>query len=117
MQEYTDSEKKQLIEAIDHYSLFTPKYRSVLKTLINLAVKNVAIITIKELSELCNTSKPVVYRAFELLEEKEMIQIKKRERSRLSEFILKPKKLEEIIKFYQTHKNVKKNLTGNVKKT
>lgn len=99
--------KEELLEAIQHYNLFTPKFKMILKTLIDLAINNRVIITIKELSELSDASKLIVYKTIRLLEEKKMLEIAKRPKSRLSEFLLKPEYLEEIIKYYKVYAKVK----------
>lgn len=102
--------KEELLEAVDYYNLFTPKYRIVLRTLINLAINNKVIITIKELSKLSGASRIIVYEATRLLEEKQMLEIAKRPHSRLSEFLLKYEYLKKIVEYHKIYMKVKKDL-------
>ena len=49
MQVYKAIQKEQLIEAVDQYDLFPPKYKLILNTL-----RSIATVTVKGLSRLCN---------------------------------------------------------------
>ena len=111
MQVYSAIQKEQLIEAIDQYDLFPPKYKLILNTLIKIAVGSIATITVKELSRLCKTSSYVIYSAFEVFEVKEMIRVIRREDSKLIECILRPHKLNEILTFNAAPKGIQSNFT------
>lgn len=93
------SNKEELLEAIEHYDVLTKKHTSVLKVLVKISEDDIANITIKKLAELSNSSKPVVYQAINNLEERKMIEKIKANKGKFSQFILKPLKLEEIIKY------------------
>lgn len=97
-EDYMDS-KEELLEAIEQYDILTKKHISVLKILIKISEDDIANITIKKLAELSNSSKPVVYQAINNLEERKMLEKIKVNKGKFSQFVLKPLKLEEIIKY------------------
>lgn len=104
--------KDLLMEAIDHYELYTPSERAVLKTLVKLCVDDIAIITVLNLSEISHVSRPIVYNALKSMEEDRVIERTKRYKGRLSCFTVKQNKLNDIIK----HHNLRKNILHEMKK-
>ena len=98
-------DKDLLMKAIDSYALFPPTGRILLKALINLAIDDVVIINIKELSNLCKISRPAVYSNLKILEDNQMIERQNQPGSRLSYFVLKPQKFTTIIKHYMVRKD------------
>ena len=101
------NDKELLLEAIDNYDLLTPKYRIILKALIELAIDNVAIISVVKLSEITNVSRPVIYKALEVIKENQYIEQYKKSKNSLTSFIIKPIKLQDIVKYYKNQKNVR----------
>jgi DNA-binding MarR family transcriptional regulator len=98
--------KLLLLKAVENYSLFPKTGRSLLKTLINLAIDNLIITNITELSKFAKISRPAVYSNLKRLEAKGLIECQKNDGSRISSFVLKPDKFDEIIKHYQVRKDI-----------
>ena len=98
--------KELLLEAIDHYVLLSPTYRKVLKILVQIAIDDTAIIGIKELTKLAGTSRISTYNALSLLEKEKFIEKLSIKGSKIGSFIIKPKKLQEVI----NHHSIKKNI-------
>lgn len=99
-------DKELLMEAIDSYDLLTVSGRIILKSLIKLAIDDVIIISIKELSKLSKVSRPAVYSSLRLLEDNGFIERQINPGSRLSSFVLKPQRFNIIIKHYTVRKNM-----------
>ena len=98
-------DKEFLLESIDHYALLTPACKIVFKTLIKLAVDEVVIINVKDLSNLSSISRPAIYSSLIVLEEQKLVERKNKPKGRLSTFILNPQKFQDIIKYYTVRKN------------
>jgi|TARA_B110000211_G_scaffold71204_1_gene82529 DNA-binding MarR family transcriptional regulator len=98
--------KTLLFEAIDNYALFPKTGRLLLKVLINLAVDNTVITNITELSKLSKISRPSVYANLKRLEANGVIECQKNEGSRISSFLLKPKKFNDILIHHQVRKDI-----------
>ncbi|MCA9385758.1 hypothetical protein KC717_03865 [Candidatus Dojkabacteria bacterium] len=99
-------DKELLFSAIDSYALLSRTYREVLKTLIKLAIDDVVVINIKDLSKLSNVSRPAVYAALKVLEKEKLITRNINPGSRLSSFVLKPQKFDDIIKYHSVRENI-----------
>ncbi len=99
-------DKELLLEAIDHYALLSPTYRRVLKILVQITIDNIAIISIKELTRLVGASRISVYHALDLLEKEKFIEKLNIKGSKIGNFAIKPKKLQEIINHYSIKKNI-----------
>jgi hypothetical protein len=99
-------DQELLLQAIDNYNLIPPTGQNVLKTLVRLAVDDMAVTNAKELNKLCKIARPTIYQAFKLLEEKGFIECHITKGSRSSSFVLKPHRLEKIIEHYTAKKNL-----------
>lgn len=96
-----------LMKAIDSYELYTSSEKAVLKTLIKLSSSDdMAIISVLNLSNISNVSRPIVYKALNILEEHKVIERVNRYKGRLSCFTVKQNKLNEIIKHYNLRENI-----------
>jgi len=102
-------DKELLMRAIDNYALLPITGRSLLKILINLAIDDVVIVNIKELSKLANISRPSVYANLKLLENNGFVERQTNPRSRLSSFLIKPHKFKNIIQHYTVRENILHN--------
>jgi len=102
-------DKELLLKAIDSYALLTPAYQEVLKTLIKLSIDDIVITSIKDLSKLSKVSRPAVYASLKVLEKEKLITRNNNPGSRLSSFVLKPQKFEDIIKYYSVRENILHN--------
>ncbi|CAB4124149.1 MarR-type HTH domain containing protein [uncultured Caudovirales phage] len=98
-------DKELLLKAIDDYDLLTQSGKIVLKSLIKLAIDDVVIINIKELSKLSKVSRPAVYSSLKILEDSGFIERQTSPGSRLSSFLLKPQRFNTIINYYTVRKN------------
>lgn len=99
-------DQELLLEAIDSYDLLTSSGKIVLKSLIKLAIDDVIIINIKELSKLSKVSRPAVYSSLKILEDNGLIERQTNPGSRLSSFLLKPQRFNAIINYYTVRKNL-----------
>ena len=99
--------KALLLKAIDNYELITHNERLVLKTLVQIAVDNIAVINIKKLSELTKVSRTLIYKAIDSFAQHGLVERGKSTRASLSTFKLKPVNLENITKHYLAQKNIK----------
>lgn len=99
--------KELLLEAIDNYDILTPKFRIVLKAIIELSRDNITTITLLKLSKLSHVSRPVVHNAIYFLEDKGFLERVRESKSKTSAFILKGNKLLDIIKDYEAQQFVK----------
>lgn len=99
-------DKELLMEAIDNYDLLTSNGRLLLKSLLKIAVDDIAIISIKELSKLIKISRPTIYSSLKVLENNKFIERQVTVGSRLSSFILKPQRFNVIINHYTARKNI-----------
>lgn len=98
-------DKELLLKAIDNYDLLTQSGKIVLKSLIKLAIDDVVIINIKELSKLSKVSRPAVYSSLKILEDSGFIERQTSPGSRLSSFLLKPQRFNAITNYYTVRKN------------
>jgi len=92
-----------LFDAINNYDLYTNTEKVVLKTLINISIDNVAIISVKKLTVLSNVSRPMVYKALATLERDVVVERTIYGTSKKSSFTIKQNKLYEIIKHYKSY--------------
>ena len=99
-------DKELLLKAIDSYALLTSAYKQVFKTLIKLAIDDIVVTSVKDLSKLSNVSRPAVYAALKILEKEKLITRNNNPGSRLSSFVLKHQKFEDIIKYYTVRENI-----------
>ena len=95
-----------LMEAIDNYDMYTLSEKIVLKTLIELAIKDVVIISVLKLSQMTKVSRPIVYKALELFEENKLIKRIKKPKSKVSHFNINSIMFDDIIKNYVLQQNI-----------
>jgi predicted transcriptional regulator of viral defense system len=98
--------KELLLEAINHYALLSLSYKKVLKILVQIAIDDTAIINIKDLTNLSGVSRISTYHALQALEREKFIEKVSVKGSKLGSFIIKPKKIQEIINHYSVIKNL-----------
>lgn len=98
--------KALLLEAIDNYDLLTPNERKILKTLVKIAVDDIAVINIKRLSEISKVSRPIIYKAMSTYNQHGLLERAESTRSSLNSFVLKKNSLKNIIKHYVAQKNI-----------
>lgn len=89
--------KKLLSKAVDDYEVYNISKRATLKTLINIAIHNEAVITPTELSKLTRLSRSIVYYNLKILESDNFITIKQP-----TVFMLNEYKMQLLI---ERHKN------------
>jgi hypothetical protein len=99
-------DQELILQAIDHYALLSPAYRKVFKILIQVAVDDIAIITIKDLIALANVSRISGYHALQALEKEKFIEKISIKGSKVGTFIIKPKKIHEITSHYSALKKL-----------
>ncbi len=94
-------DKELLLKAIDHYDVYTPKQREILKILIGISVNDIAIITPRELTNLLGTTKATIYYSLTRLKDDEIIISQNGEKERFSMYRLNNTKLEDILTVYK----------------
>ncbi len=92
--------KDLIIRAVDEYEAFTPSYRKILKLLIDISVDDITQLSVLQISKISNLSRQLVYEALGVMEQEKLIEIEKKNRGKISGVILKPNKLNEIVKHY-----------------
>jgi CTP-dependent riboflavin kinase len=103
-------DKELMLEAIDHYEIYQPQGRAILKSLVAVADNNnTAIISVKDLSNISKVSRQGVYNTLIYLTKDNILQRNSKTR-RLSEFSLNTEKLEKILDYYQSLVKAKKLL-------
>jgi predicted transcriptional regulator of viral defense system len=98
--------KELLLEAIDNYALLSNSYRKVLKVLVQIAIDDSVIISLKKLIELAGVSRISGYHALSFLEKEKFIEKLSVKGSKLGKFLIKPKKLQEVIDHHSIIKNI-----------
>ena len=106
--EYRTMDKKNMyIEAIQNCDLYTNKQRSILSTLVKVAIDEVATISPRNLSEISGATQPVVYKAIRLFEKEKLIQSLNTANNKRGVFKLLIPKLDEIEEIYKKTKKLK----------
>ncbi len=96
-------DKDSLLKAVDNYDLYTPAEKKVLKTLIEISINNIAIISVKKLTALANISRPIVYKALATLQKDNTIERTIHGTSKKRSFTIKQNKLLEIAQYYKLY--------------
>jgi len=99
---YTDN-KEQLIKAIDNYNSYSIGSRKILKLLVELAIDDIAHITVMQLSKISKLSREMIYQALCAFQQDGLIEIVKKTKGKtgiISFIILKPNRLERLVQFY-----------------
>lgn len=92
-----------VLNAINNYDLYTNTEKIVLKTLIDISVDNIAVISVKKLTLLSQVSRPMVYKALSTLEKDGVIERVIHGTSKKSSFTIKQNELYRIIKHYKSY--------------
>ncbi len=96
-------DKELLLKAIDSYDLYTPAAKKVLKTLMDISINNIAIISVKKLTQLSTISRPIVYKALATLQKDNVIERMIQGTSKKSSFTIKYNRLSEIEQYYKLY--------------
>lgn len=95
-------DKEKLLEAIEDYTIYTPKQRELLKILVGISVDNIAVITPLALTKLLNTTKATIYHSIKCLTKDGIIQRDNTKSSyRFGEYHLNSEKLKSILTSYE----------------
>ena len=90
------SNKEELLEAIEHYSVFTKTQRKMLKFLVQIETDSKSVIDVRTLAKAANTSATAVYKAIKLFEKDGILQVVTSSNNKMNNFLLKKARLEEI---------------------
>ena len=96
-------DRQILLDAINNYDLYNNTEKSVLKTLIDISINNVAIVSVKKLTVLSKVSIPMVYKALATLEKDMVVKRVIHGTSKKSSFTINENKLYEITKHFKLH--------------
>ncbi len=91
-----DLEKKELIDSIEQYDLYTKNQRAILKHLILLSINSRVKISVLSLSKCCKLTQKTIYQAIQLFVKEKIIKIDKTINNKLNSFLLLKEKLDEI---------------------
>jgi hypothetical protein len=103
--------KEQIIKSIDNYDSYSVGYRKILKLLVELAIDDIAHITVMQLSKISMMSREMIYQALYVFQQDGIIEIVKRTKGKtgtINCIILKPNKLNQLIQFYVKQLEVQK---------
>lgn len=106
--------KEQLLKAIDNYDAYSIGYRKILKLLVELAIDDIAHITVIQLSKISMLSREMIYQALYAFHQDGLIEIVKRTKGKtgtISCVILKPNRLDQLLQFYSKQLEVQKKYT------
>jgi hypothetical protein len=106
--------KDQLLNAVDNYDSYSAGYRKILKLLVELAIDDIAHITVIQLSKISSLSREMIYQALYVFQQDGLIEIVKRTKGKtgtINSIILKPNKLGQLIQFYSKQLEVQKKYT------
>lgn len=99
-------EKELLLEVLDHYGSISPGAITILKILVQVAVDDVAIIKITELTRLSKLAQNTVYTNLAKLEKEKFLERISKKGSKLGAYKIKPLRFEDLIQRYKLQKNV-----------
>jgi len=99
--------KKLLLTAVDYYSLYTEKQRSLLKYLINLSIDGVIKLSTSEASKYIKTSRANVYLTLDKFEKEELLSKVREKADRHSAYKLNNDKLNYILQVYYNKQEIK----------
>ena len=100
------SNKEELLEAIEHYDVFTKKQKKILQTLVQASISNKAVIGVPKLASAAKATKASVYQTIDLFKKNQTLEVLMSSGGRITSFLLNEKKLEEIREIYDTTKNL-----------
>lgn len=92
--------KKLLIAAIDAYSLYTIKQRSILKYLVNLSINGEVKFNTSEASKDLELSRAAIYLTLDKFKKESVLNKKEGNTERINSYILNNDKLDYIVQFY-----------------
>ncbi len=110
---YMDN-KEQLIESIDNYDAYSNGCRKVLKLLVELSIDDVAHISVAQLSKIALLSREMVYQALCIFQKDGFVELVKKTQGKtgvISNIILKPNRLNQLIQFHIKQLEVQKKYT------
>ncbi len=96
-------DKEQIIKAIGNYATYSIGYRKILKLLVELAIDNIAHITVIQLSRISMMSREMIYHALSVFQQDGLIKIIKRTNGKTATInciVLNPNKFDQIRHFY-----------------
>lgn len=99
-------EKELLLEALDHYGSVSPAAITVLKILVQVAVDEVAIIKITDLTRLSKLAQNTVYTSLLTLEKEKFLERISKKGSKVGNYKIKSLRFEDVIKRYKLQKKV-----------
>jgi len=100
--------KETILEAIEHYDVYSLPGRAILKTLVAAADDTgTAYLSMKSLADLSKVSKQGVYNCMRFLERDHFIERSKNSTHRINIFKLDLKKVEDIVNYYSNLQNTR----------
>lgn len=95
------SNKEELLEAIEHYSVFTKNQRKILKFLVQIETGGKAIVDVNTLAKMFDISTTAVYNAIKFFEKDNVLQVIPSSNNKINSFLLKQARLDEIYTFFE----------------
>lgn len=101
-----DDKRSLIFEAIDNYELYAKSQRDVLKLIINIAINDVAVVSVKCIVEKTNIARSSVYNIMKNLQNDEVITKFRIKNTRQDSYKINRKKLDYIVQVYNNKKSV-----------
>jgi transposase len=99
------SNKDELLEAIEHYDVFTKKQRQVLKVLANIEIDSIATVSAVSLAKMAGVSAGAIYKVVKLFKEEGYLKNIDDTARKIYRFKINKNKLEEVNEIYKSKKN------------
>src|SRR4051812_23562025 len=101
-----DDKQKLIFEAIDNYELYAKSQRDILKLIINLAINDIAVVSVKYVVERTNVARSSVYNIMKNLQNDDVITKFRLKNTRQDSYKINRKKLDYIVQVYSNKKSV-----------
>ena len=93
--------KELLLEAINHYAVYSPSEKTILKLFVKIAVDDIIISKVVDLCKLTNLRKSIVYKSLSNLEKTNTIIRLNGSNKRIKTFQINKNQLNYILEIYQ----------------
>lgn len=101
-----EDKKEIILKALDYYDDYPKVQRKILKTLIEIAVDNMVIVTPTNLSKMAAVSRPSVYQTITILKNDEIIKSLADANKNKYKFIINIEKLSNILERTAIHQKL-----------
>jgi len=97
--------KELLLEAIDHYDVYSLTQRETLKALVNISIDSVVTVSPTALGKLTKIRRGIIYHNLKIFEKDKFIAKVTKTTKRATVFKLSGSKLDYLVKLYENKRN------------